>query len=104
MKGLKQYLRKHGNHFTEALVKDYIPTKWDYPEIEKSIKDEVWYNCWSATKGDMLYLVNIAHIFSGSNKRLCIMFMLGVVGDYEHREWFDMWVKDNEDFDLTPYV
>ena len=105
MKGLKQYIKKYGKHFTTDLVADVQPFKWDYSDIERCIRDEVWYNCWSATKGDMLYLVNVVYEHTRRSKRFCIMFMLKVVGNYDERErWFDAFVLDNEDLDLRVYI
>lgn len=105
MEGLKQYIRKHGRHFTEELAYIAVPIKWDLPSIEKVIKEEVWYNCWSATKGDMLYLVNMAYQLTGKNKRTCILFMLGTVGDYVERDtWFDAWVLDSEGINVKDYI
>lgn len=105
MKGLKQYLRKRGKHFTVALAKDSVPIKWDFPSIERYIKDEVWYNCWSATEGDMLYLVNIAYKYCKKDKRTCILFMLGVVGDYNNwNKWFDAWILETDCLDLKDYI
>lgn len=105
MKGLKQYLKKHGKHFTVALAESSIPIKWNYSEVERAIKNEVWYNCWSATEGDMLYLINVAYQYSKKDKRTCMLFMLGTIGDYDEKEkWFDAFVLDNGNLDLNSYM
>ena len=109
MKGLRQYLKEHGEHFTEELVKDIIPIRWNVSDIEDSINGEVWYNCWSATIGDMLYLVNFASkIYPVYNKRKCIKYMLSCVEDYDYRYLFDCWICESKNNrfikDLTPYV
>ena len=105
MEGLKQYIRKHGKHFTEELAYDVVPIKWSFSDIEKIIKEEVWYNCWSATRGDIVYLVNMAYNYYKKSKRMCILFMLGTVGDYEERDkWFDAWILDIKSFDMSKYV
>ena len=105
MKGLKQYLKKHGAHFTKDIVMDIIPIRWSYEKIEGSIGNEVWFNCWSATEGDILYLVNSVYESScctGFHK--CVKHALGTVGNYNHKDLFYIWVKDNGVKDLTPYI
>ena len=111
MKGLKQYLKKHGAHFTEELTRDIIPIRWSIGTIEASIKDEVWFNCWSSTKGDRFYLVNlVAFIFPNQSKRYCIDFMLEKMSDYSYKKLFEFWAfsvdKDGNEAleDITPYI
>ena len=105
MKGLNKYLRKHGYHFTEGLVKEVIPIVWDFSEIAKVIQDKVWYNCWSATRGDMLFLVNYFHLQAYS-KRERINMMLACVGNYSHKDLvFKDWLDEGSEVeDIGVYI
>ena len=57
MKGLKEYLKKHGNHFTEQLAYDAaLNRRWNKKQIENSIRNRVWYNVTDSSIGDIIYL------------------------------------------------
>ena len=114
MKGLKQYITKHGKHFTEKLALDVISSKrWDTRQVEKDVNRRVWYNVTSATFGDIIYLVNIAYSNyppSGHNtKNRCVDYALSVVGDVNSEGLaFAGWLADlaisGKEFDFRKYV
>ena len=41
MKGLRQYIRKHGRHFTEELAMTVTKGRWDPSEIMKKAESMV---------------------------------------------------------------
>lgn len=114
MKGLKQYIAKHGKHFTEELALDALALKrWDTGQIKKDVGKRVWYNVTSSTFGDIIYLVNIAYADyppSGHNtKNRCIEYALSRVEDVNSGGlFFADWVADlvicGKDFDFRKYI
>lgn len=108
MKGLKEYVKKHGMHFTEKLALDTIPLRWDAEKVKQATQKKVYYNVTGASSGDMLYLVGIADEKSLDK---CIDFMISVIGDYGFSDGlvFSIWcclrkLKRNNDLDLTEYI
>ena len=107
MKGLREYVKKHGMHFTEKLALDAIPLRWDAEKVKQATQKKVYYNVTGASSGDMLYLVGIADEKSLDK---CIDFMINVIGNYEYSNGlvFSAWCclkeasKDN--VDLTEYI
>lgn len=107
MKGLKEYIEKHGRHFTENLAWDIGRHKWSVPELKRTVGDKVYYNVTTSTIGDILYLI-IAR--SKENKRTSIKKALDIVGDYKYYdgviflEWLDDILVHHDEFDFTPYI
>lgn len=107
MKGLQEYIKEHGRHFTVELACDVVCKKWDAKQIEKAAQSKVYYNVTESTLGDIVYLVNsYKHLFGCKTKRECITYALILVEDYSttRRNPFDWWVEETEDFDLTLYI
>ena len=109
MKGLRQYIRKHGRHFTEELAMTVTNGRWDSSEIMKKAESMVYYNVTGSTVGDIVFLANYAKDTGKSfykTKRDCIMFALCIVGEYALRDgaMFNKWIGDTKDFDFTPYI
>lgn len=113
MKGLKEYIAKHGKHFTEELALDVVAKRWNTGQVKKDVNRRVWYNVTGATFGDIIYLTNFAYKDyppSGHNtKNKCIDYALSVVGDVNSTGlafagWFADLVVDGKDFDFSRYV
>ena len=113
MRGLEEYVRKHGFHFTEALARDILgdDLKWDLPEIEQIASTRVWYNVTGSTDGDFLYYVNSS---IESTKKKSVDFALRIIGDFKYYNFalkriLNTWkllenIGYETDFDFTPYI
>jgi len=103
MKGLRQYIARHGKHFTVRLAGDVLECKWNHLEVERVTEARVYYNVSGATLGDMVFLVNL---FSDSfPKRRCVGYALEIIGDVSKEGYaFDAWAMGNEDIDLREYI
>lgn len=109
MKGLRQYIRKHGRHFTEELAITITKGRWNSSEIMKKAESMVYYNVTGSTIGDIVFLANYAKDTGKSfyrTKYSCVRFALDIAGEYALRDgaMFKKWVGDTRKFDLTPYV
>ena len=109
MKGLRQYIRKHGRHFTEELAMTVTKGKWNSSEIMEKAESMVYYNVTGSTVGDIVFLTNYAKNTGKSfyrTKHNCVRFALCIVGEYTLRNgaMFKKWVWDTKHFDLTPYI
>jgi len=109
MKGLRQYIRKHGKHFTEELAMTVTKGKWNSSEIMEKAESMVYYNVTGSTIGDIVFLTNYAGNEGTSfhrTKHNCIRHALHIIEDYTFREGaiFSMWIKETNDFDFTPYI
>lgn len=106
MKGLGEYLKKYGRHFTEELAKDVIYVKWDMAQINKALNRKVYYNVTSSTSGDILYLINYMGNICGGNKTKSIDWALYCVGTYCMKEIaFNTWFSSlRNNFDFRPYT
>jgi hypothetical protein len=108
MKGLRQYVRKHGNHFTEELAMTVTRGRWTSSEIMEKAESMVYYNVTGSTVGDIVFLTNYAKNTGESfyrTKHSCVKFALNIIEEYALREtMFIKWVGDNKDFDLTEYI
>jgi hypothetical protein len=111
MKGLKNYIKKHGKHFTEELAYSISPClRWNKEQIEDTIQKKVWYNTTSSTIGDIVYLVN--NCYEGAAKSKCINYALLYIGDFRNYENpFEDWLTEisncgtlKDCFDFTPYI
>lgn len=105
MKGLREYIAKHGRHFTEELAEDAIVMRWSTWEIDKSSKDLVYYNVSSATLGDIAYLTNLHYQKKHSSKARSIKKALDIVGDVCMNGYaFNLWLQGGSDIDLGDYI
>lgn len=121
MKGLEEYIKKHGKHFTEKLAYDAALSKrWNKKQIEDAIQGKVWYNVTGSTIGDIIYLVNecyddglIGDMVGYNKKSRCISYTLLYIGDFKNYggRLFDQWLEEIEhldffrdNFDFTPYI
>jgi N-acetylmuramoyl-L-alanine amidase CwlA len=109
MRGLRQYIRKHGRHFTEELAMTVTNGRWDSSEIMEKAESMVYYNVTGSTVGDIVFLTNYAKDTGKSfykTKYNCVKFALCIVGEYALRDgaMFRKWTEDNRDFDLTEYI
>ena len=113
VKGLKEYVEKHGMHFTVELA--YAAAldgmRWSAREVEKSAQRKVYYNVTGSTLGDMVFLMNDCYADDGfmgyGRKKRCLDYTLKVIGDFSYhggvlfREWIE---EFGDGFDLTPYI
>ena len=109
MKGLRQYIRKHGRHFTERLAMTVTKGRWSPSEIMEKAESMVYYNVTGSTVGDIVFLTNYAKDTGKpfyKTKHNCVRFALSIVGEYALRNgvMFKKWVGDTKDFDFTPYI
>lgn len=109
MKGLRQYIKKHGRHFTEELAITITKGRWSSSEIMKKAESMVYYNVTGSTIGDIVFMTNYAKDTGKpfyKTKHNCIRFALDIAGDYALRDgaMFKKWIGNTRNFDLTPYV
>lgn len=109
MKGLRQYIRKHGRHFTEELAMNVTKGRWNPSEIMEKAESMVYYNVTGSTVGDIVFLTNYVKDTGKSfykTKYNCVRFALCIVGEYALRNgvMFKKWAGENKDFDLTHYI
>lgn len=106
MKGLKEYISKHGNHFTEKLAIAVMDSKWNSSEIERSSETMVYYNVSEATLGDIVFLVNkYKKNHCRATKKKCLKYALDIVRDYSSNGYaFTLFSLMNSDIDLKEYV
>lgn len=106
MKGLKEYIAKHGKHLTTELAIDVIKCRWNPLEVEKATERIVYYNVSEATLGDMVLLANhFNSCFIDAHKYDCIKWALSKVGDVNANGYaFDILVENYFDIDLTEYI
>jgi hypothetical protein len=109
MKGLKEYIAKHGRHFTEELAYDTAGNWWSAETVEVTAQRKVYYNVTGSTIGDMVYLVN--EIYADGLLRRntidnCVGSMLCIIGSYDNGRdaAFSDWIDSITDFDFTPYI
>ena len=103
MKGLKEYLRKHGRHFTEELAHAVMGNTWTYDEIDAIIQKKVYYNVSGCTKGDIVYFCNGMNLYTKHDIIKNVIPMLMTVDAYE--DIFTLWAKVYGDcFDFTEFV
>lgn len=111
MKGLKEYIRKHGKHFTEKLAYKVVGKRWSGKQIERAAQKKVYYNVTGSTLGDMIYLTNeVSSKWDIPALYTCTKFTLYIIGDYEYHggKVFTSWLEELEEmgisFDFTPYI
>lgn len=106
MKGLKEYIAKHGRHFTEALAMNVINSRWSPSEIEKSSDAMVYYNVSEATLGDMVFLANhYSKVHCHATKRKCVRYAIGVVGNVNANGYaFSLWLMTGGNIDLQDFI
>lgn len=106
MKGLEEYISKHGWHFTERLAIAAIDSSWSSSDIERSSEAMVYYNVSEATLGDIIYLVNkYKKNHCHATKKKCLKYALGIVGDVNANGYaFNHFSLINSNIDLKEYV
>lgn len=113
MKGLEEYIKVHGKHFTEKLAYKAAGNKWSASQIKKASQKKVYYNVTESTLGDMVYITNAVYLpktcmFDTFNK--CVDFMLSIIEDshFYDKTVFDEWLlfleRLEDDMDFTPYI
>lgn len=97
MKNVRDYIKKHGRHFTVGLARKAVPQKWSLRQIRKAMDRKVWYNVIDATDGDILYLTNLAHSLGISPIGKCVDFTIGILGNYAFHggSVFKAWLADD---------
>lgn len=113
MKGLEEYVKKHGSHFTDELAIKVTHRKWDPSKVVKAAQKKVYYNVTESTAGDMVYLLDMAYerlspLGQYTNNR-GITSMLSWVQDYKKTGsaftiWLTVMVVKEKSFDFTPYI
>lgn len=113
MKGIKEYIKKHGRHLTEELAYEVAGSKWKIDKIQAVLSTMVWYNVTGTTSGDLIYMVNTVYAYYHPmfNIRGVCRIVADLVGDYTiGKEFaFDSWLarvisSNNKDFDLSLYI
>ncbi len=106
MKGLKEYLARHGRHLTERLVMDSIKIKWNTAEVMETSETMVYYNVTGSTVGDMVYLANEYHARCPKHhKARCVRYALETIGDAAlEGHAFDRWLERGCCIDLVRYI
>lgn len=118
MKGLEEYIKVHGNHFTEELAakacSDLNIYKWTNEQIKNSINKKVYFNVTGATIGDVIYMINLAGAGYLSeevhSKSECVNYVLSIIGDLSKYDGmiFASWVSGMDfkeiNFDFTQYI
>lgn len=107
MKGLKEYIKKHGQHFTIELAYAIAGRKYSSDEVENYLQEKVYYNVVGHTIGDITYIFNI--LDSYYNKRERRKYVITSLGNYaQHGILFPDFISVTEhyrpDFDFTPYI
>lgn len=111
MKGLEEYIKVHGRHFTEQLALAVTEGKWDGIKVSKAAQRKVYFNVTGSTLGDMVFLTNEAYdpLLYHITLDRCVCYMLMIIGDFlNYRNLFDEWLEDYQmeygSFDFTPYI
>lgn len=109
MRGLEEYIERHGRHFTMKLAEDVLDKDgilfWKPDTVMRAMNRRVWYNTNSSTEGDIIYLVNNYP----SNLNSAVSITIGHLHKVNDREVaFDIFMIGlrmlGEDFDFTPYI
>lgn len=112
MRGLSEYIEKHGMHFTYKLAVKVLKLNglmfWRPSVIKKNLCKVVWYNVDSSTEGDIIYIVNTCP-HSGSLSRairLSVILLQDVNkgGKMLFRDFINKLETAGSDFDFTPYI
>lgn len=106
MKGLEEYIKRHGRHLTERLALDSTVVRWDAAKVRKAVEGRVYYNVTGFTVGDMVYLVNEYHArYPRPHKAQCIKYVLRVVEDVTlEGKAFGDWLAKGSTVDLGRYI
>ena len=107
VKGLKEYIKKHGKHFTKELAYAVAGRKYSSDEVEEYLQKKVYYNVVGYTIGDITYVFNA--LASCYNKRERRTFVLMSLSDYSQYgiifpDFLDATRRHKPDFDFTPYI
>lgn len=103
MKGLDEYIAKHGMHYTKELTHAVLGdnVRWSREELKKALRKRVWYNVTEATDEDIYFMVNY---FKHVSKKRSLKIALSFIGDFKLYGLLCVFINDYEDFDLTPYI
>ena len=106
MKGLEEYIKRHGRHLTERLALDSTVVRWDAAKVRKAVEGRAYYNVTGFTVGDMVYLVNEYHArYPRPHKAQCIKYILRIVEDVAFEgKAFDDWLAKGSTVDLGRYI
>lgn len=109
VKGLREYVEKHGMHFTVELAYDATNKFYDVDEIEKELNKKVYYNVSGYTMGDAVYIFNgWTNERDRTDKKYRadnVRWILEDSGYLDIPTVFELWVKAYaRDFDFTPYI
>lgn len=109
MRGLKEYVAKHGFHFTVALAYKAGGKKWTSEQVMSAAQKKVYYNVTCSTIGDITYSANVLSDTIPKNR--CIALALAKVecfSDFGYggifSQWFESMQRMGKDFDFTPYI
>jgi hypothetical protein len=107
MKGLEEYISKHGRHFTEELASYVTEGRWNPSKVERDAQRHVYYNVTGSTPGDMVYLMTFWKEDMPYNRKIKVM--LSWVEDYNKTGspfliWLTVMIVRKESFDFTPYI
>ncbi len=106
MKGLEEYIKRHGRHLTERLALDSTVVRWNAAKVRKAVEGRIYYNVTGSTVGDMVYLVNEYHARCPRHHKVqCIKYVLRIVGDMAlEGKAFDDWLAKDSTVDLCRYT
>ena len=109
MKGLDEYIAKHGEHFTVELAYDATTAYYRVDEIERELNKKVYYNVSGYKIGDIVYIFNgWCEETGGDSKKFRAENVRSVLEDPSYLDIptvFIRWVNAYaEDFDFTPYI
>ena len=103
MKGLDEYVAKHGMHYTKELTHDVLgdAIRWSRKDLKKVLHKKVWYNVTGATDEDIYFMANY---FRHASKSGSLKIALNFIGNFKLYGLLCVFINDYEDFDFTPYI
>lgn len=113
MRGLEEYIKKHGKHFTEDLAVRVTYRRWNPSKVVDAAQSKVYYNVTESTVGDMVYLLDMfyerLYPLGQYTVNRGILSMLTWVQDYSKTGspfniWMTSLIMKDKDFDFTPYI
>lgn len=110
MKGLEEYIKAHGMHFTDRLATDLSDGRWTITRVRKTTQKKIYYNVTKSTFGDMLYIIDMVCSSQKTSVNEGVRYALDIVGDfyvgegYAFGHFINSLILDDKDFDFTPYI